>query len=122
MITENPARVSTLLVCSGKGPASLEGVKVFCCQSTSTSQGREFVSRKHPVSNQEEAAWVQIGGKLYPGEQTKHPHRRRDVAWDRLGSTTLVSVMESADLRNREHTTLVRRLHGPGLGRIFAQG
>jgi len=30
-------------------------------------------------------------------------------------------VMESADLRNRKHTTLVRRFHGPGLGRIFAQ-
>jgi hypothetical protein len=81
VITENPARVSTLLVCSGKGPASLEGVKVFCCQSTSTSQGREFVSRKHPVSNQEEAAWVQIGSCIQAN--------KRNI---RTGDATLLGI------------------------------
>ena len=46
-------------------------------------------------------------GKLYPKPNVGAGGG--DVAGDSLGSATLVSVMESADLRNRKHTPLVRR-------------
>jgi len=40
----------------------------------------------------------------------------------RLSGASLISVMQSADLRNRYHSPLFRRFHCPGLRGVFAQG